>query len=115
MGDSRRQILPGTGRGTSRRLVEGSARPTLIDQELNNCFSIGKHLLRRNSDHPIPFSHEPPIACFVASRISTSFVNLAINFDEELGFQTCKIDDELACGLLASELVPARPGSKNLP
>jgi len=72
-------FLPGTGRGTGRRLVEG-ARRVRYDHR-NNGLDVPQHFACRHSQHPVAILFEKSVATRVALRTVAASVELAVHLD----------------------------------
>ena len=101
---ARTSILPGTGRGTSRRLVEGLA---LIDNVRHDSTDIVKNSARRNSQRSEPLRHQPLVARFVTGCVAAPIMRLAIHFDSNLGRETDEVEHIGSRWMLTSKLEAA--------
>ena len=73
-------ILPGTGRGTSRRLVEGALR--LRDNSLGSALNARENALRCHSQNSEPLVLDEALTIGVGLRPAAHIVNPAIHFDD---------------------------------
>ena len=105
--------LPGTGRGTVRRTVEGALRPR------NNCVGsancIRKDALGRDPDHPEPVILDKLKSALVVFRLPTHVVDNAFDFDHQFVLQAAEIDDVGANRMLATPFEAARTLAELLP
>jgi hypothetical protein len=74
-------LLPGTGRGTVRRTVEGAQPPALAHDSANDTLQIAKYLACRNAKHrkakPLQIVISPAIPLLRRWAI----MSIAVDFD----------------------------------
>src|ERR1043165_337831 len=77
------KILPGTGRGTARRAVEGLALLGQMHRIPDHRFKMRKDVARGYSPGAIAPCHQPFVARFVIGGIGASVVGLPVDFDHQ--------------------------------
>ena len=93
-------ILPGTGRGTVRRTVEGLALSQNVGHDRPK---VGQDFSSRNAHRPITLSHKPLVASFIVDRVRSTTMCLTVNLDRQLGLEARKIQDVGPCRMLTSK------------
>ena len=73
------QILPGTGRGTMRSMVEGTLRAS--NDRLSSPERVGHHAQGRDAYHFVSILFDEASADVVSSGAIAHVVNAPINFD----------------------------------
>ena len=105
--------LPGTGRGTSRRLVEG--RAARGDDVTHDGVAIDQDLTRRNAESAEATGGEVVVARGVASGTITARMRLSVDFDRETCRQAGEVQAIRPDRMLASELEAAGSGAERAP
>ena len=106
-------ILPGTGRGTSRRLVEGVPRP--LKNNLSRSGRVQQNLRGGNAyDLQSPFAQEP-FATQIADDGVGAVVPKTIDFDDKPGLAAVEIDHITLDRMLPTKLEAARAFPRLLP
>ena len=98
------KILPGTGRGTARRVVEGQALQASLHDEIHNGAQIGKHVASWNPQNVHGVASQPPIPILVPLRLVSAIVRLSVDLDRERGIETIEVEYIGAGGMLSAEL-----------
>ena len=76
-------ILPGTGRGTGRRLVEGRSSRALNNNHLNRPVQLIENVTSRNSQHLVSECFQIGLTQRVDRRAATHIVCGSVNFDQQ--------------------------------
>jgi len=95
--------------------VEGAHLGTGRDDETKYGVHVAKNIARCNADDSEALTSEDRIASGVSLRSVTERMALAIDFNEEAGFQAREIHCHLADGKLAAELQPCGSLAEHLP
>ncbi len=99
-------ILPGTGRGTVRRTVEGAARLADTDDLFDRRANVPKHVSRRNPQRQNAFVCKPRISNSIPLRPVTHVVGDAVDFDRQPRTGTVEIE-HIGTGRMLSPKLPA--------
>ncbi len=113
--EQRSEFLPGTGRGTVRRAVEGSARLTGADDPLDHLVHVPKHVRRRNTRHHDAPASEPSLSNRVSLGPIPHIMRNAIDFDRQARLGTEEVEHIGARGMLSPKLPARRTLSQRSP
>ncbi len=108
------KFLPGTGRGTTRRVVEGQALHVLDDRR-NDSFRASQNLGSGNPEDGYTARRQPPIPRLIALRTITAAVRFAVDFHREPQGSAIEVEHIGSGGMLSSKLMSARTFSKFAP
>ena len=97
-------FLPGTGRGTIRRMVEGVLR--LRKNAFEHAFNVLHDIDCPNTKHPVAVQCEKLVANGVTLRPVSEAVHFAINFNHQAPFAYVEINDIGADRMLSTNLHP---------
>ncbi len=109
----RLDILPGTGRGTSRRLVEGGGHQR--GDRGGHRTDVSNHTGGGNADDAVALLLQEPQSRIVPFRTIGALMRFAVDLDDQPGLSAEKIGDigpnrmlatELGTGLSATQLLP---------
>lgn len=109
------EILPGTGRGTSRRLVEGAHISTSNNNRAKNAVQVFQHVPGRYSHNAESLAFEQRIASRIAPRPVAEIMPLPIDFDDYTPLETSKVRGDRAERKLPPEFQAVWARSENLP
>ena len=107
------QILPGTGRGTSRRLVEGAAHERC--NRVGHCINVYRHPPGGDANDAITLLAQEPQAILIPCRTVGSVMRFAFDFDNQPGFTAVEVGDIGPDWMLATKLRPRLPIAQFLP
>ena len=108
-------FLPGTGRGTVRRTVEGNARRAGLHDVLDDGVHVGEYLPRRNTQRSDVAGRQPCIALDISRRSIADIVTLAINFDGQTTLGAEEIEHIGTGRMLPSKFEATGPRSQHPP
>ena len=109
------KFLPGTGRGTVRRTVEGTARHGAVNYVFDHSSFIPKHISGRDPQHRDILAGQPIIPFDVSLRPITETVALPIDLDREPRLSAEEIEHIRTSGMLTPEPEPTRPRAQQTP
>ncbi len=95
-------ILPGTGRGTSRRLVEGASHKCC--DRVGHGVDVCDNTLGGDADDAVALFAQETEAGLIALRTVCTVVRLAVDFDDQARFPTIKVDQIRPDRMLAAKL-----------
>jgi hypothetical protein len=84
-------LLPGTGRGTSRRLVEGAPLATLAKDSEDDPFKVVEHLRCRNAHGQKPQLSQISISRRVFPGPTGAIMRFAVDLDRQPGRETGEV------------------------
>ena len=109
------KFLPGTGRGTIRRMVEGNARRRGLNDMLDNGVLVLKHLSGGNAQHHDLVASQPLIALGIPLRTITEAMTFAVHLDRQPYLGTEKIEHIRTSRMLPPELETSGPSTQRTP
>ena len=98
------EILPGTGRGTARRVVEGQARPAGRNNEIYDRAQVGQYVAGGYPQDVHELASQPPVPIRVPLGLVSAIMRLAVDLDRERGVEAIEVEYIGAGGMLPSEL-----------
>jgi hypothetical protein len=98
-------ILPGTGRGTSRRLVEGLA---LRQNAGKRPLHIVQDVARGQTQRTIALRNQPFVPRLVAERDAAAVVRFSVDFNRKACGKADEVENERSGGMLATPFMPRR-------
>ena len=102
-------LLPGTGRGTSRRLVEGAPRMTLLYDSHQHSVEITEHLRSRNSHRHEPCLLDVAVAFLVPLGLIAAIMRFAVDLNCQTRRHASKVQGERTLRTLLPEAITAWP------
>jgi len=109
------EFRPGTGRGTIRWMVEGSAQRRLTDDVPNSRLDIVEHQRRRNPQNGNIMRSKPAIAPCISFRAVPQIMRYAVDLNRKPYLGTEKIEHIGTSRMLAPKLETVRSGAKCAP
>ena len=94
-------FLPGTGRGTVRRTVEGHARRTGLNDVANHSGYVLEHMTGRNPHHLHSLASKPRVSRSIAFGTIASVMRKSIEFDRNANLGAKEIQHVATCGMLS--------------
>ena len=100
-------FLPGTGRGTVRRTVEGHARRADIGDILHHSTDIHKHVPRWNTHHFYSLPSQPRVTRAIPFWAIACVVRETVHLNRDANFGTKEVEHIGTCRMLSSKLEAA--------
>ena len=104
-----------SGRGTTRRVVEGKPRRRFNQNEHHNRTDVIQYIARRYAHCANPDLREICIANGVARGLIPARMGFAIDFDRQPGIAAEEVEDVRTAGVLTPEFETVRACPKNTP
>ena len=106
-------FLPGTGRGTGRRLVEGAGRRR--HDHRHHGLDIPQHIAGGHTQHPVAILREKSVAISIALNAIAAAMEFAIDLYRQLGSSAVEVANIGAKGMLVAEFEAGLLSSQMLP